>query len=233
MEEIAHVGEFLSDAGRKIHFSAVQLGGTINIVGQASESAARFGSDSDETLDQLGASIGDIKDSAEAINSKLEILSEKAGDINQVVVTMSKMADRTNLLSINAAIEAEKAGDAGKGFAVVANEVKNLANQTAKATETTAGEISSIQAESRGAVEAIRTLVRQTADALTRAPDGEHLVELGLDAVVDDRGQPHLIEVNARPRGRLEALATQDPETWMRAHVAACARPLRRLSQLD
>ena len=81
--------------------------------------------------------------------------------------------------------------------------------------------------------EAIRTLVRQTADALTRAPNGEHLVELGLDAVVDDRGEPHLIEVNARPRGRLEALATQDPETWMRAHVAACARPLRRLSQLD
>ena len=135
VEEIAHVGEFLSDAGRKIHFSAVQLGGTINIVGQASESAARFGSDSDETLDQLGASIGDIKDSAEAINSKLEILSEKAGDINQVVVTMSKMADRTNLLSINAAIEAEKAGDAGKGFAVVANEIQNLADLTAAATE--------------------------------------------------------------------------------------------------
>lgn len=80
--------------------------------------------------------------------------------------------------------------------------------------------------------EAIQALVRHTAEALTHAPNGEHLVEVGLDAVIDEQGHPHLIEVNARPRGRLEALATQDPGTWMNAHIEACARPLRWLSRL-
>ena len=75
-----------------------------------------------------------LVDSTDSISSKLAIIREKAENINVVVTTITKVADQTNLLSINAAIEAEKAGEYGRGFLVVAREIRRLADQTAVAT---------------------------------------------------------------------------------------------------
>jgi methyl-accepting chemotaxis protein WspA len=75
-----------------------------------------------------------VTDAAGSVNNKLAILNEKASNINQVVTTITNVAAQTNLLSLNAAIEAEKAGEYGRGFSVVATEIRRLADQTAVAT---------------------------------------------------------------------------------------------------
>ena len=85
-----------------------------------------------------------------SISTRLGALSEKASNIGTVVTTITKVADQTNLLSLNAAIEAEKAGDYGRGFAVVATEIRRLADQTAGAT----GDIEQMVKEMQSAVAA-------------------------------------------------------------------------------
>jgi len=75
-----------------------------------------------------------LSESSTSISGKLSVINDKAGDITSVVTTITKVADQTNLLSVNAAIEAEKAGEYGRGFLVVAQEIRRLADQTAGAT---------------------------------------------------------------------------------------------------
>jgi len=93
---------------------------------------------------------------ADATNKQVEGLAMAAQRIGDVVKLISDIAGQTNLLALNATIEAARAGEAGKGFAVVASEVKNLANQTAKATEEIVAQITAIQSETKGAVAAIQ-----------------------------------------------------------------------------
>ncbi len=91
-------------------------------------------------------------------NDMVQGLANAANKIGEVVALITDIAEQTNLLALNATIEAARAGDAGKGFAVVASEVKNLANQTAKATEEIGGQIGGIQTATRESVEAIGSI---------------------------------------------------------------------------
>ncbi|MCW9036048.1 MAG: methyl-accepting chemotaxis protein [Rhodospirillales bacterium] len=92
---------------------------------------------------------------AQKADETIRTLSEAADRIGQVVDLINDIAEQTNLLALNATIEAARAGDAGKGFAVVASEVKNLANQTAKATEDIVVQVQSMQKNTNDAVNAI------------------------------------------------------------------------------
>lgn len=96
-------------------------------------------------------------------------LSEGADKIGQVVGLITSIAGQTNLLALNATIEAARAGDAGKGFAVVASEVKNLANQTAKATEEIGAQVGQIQSATKEAVSAISGIVGTITEVSTIA----------------------------------------------------------------
>ncbi len=85
-------------------------------------------------LKRMDATMQHMVSATDSINAKLAALSEKASNINSVLITITKVADQTNILSLNAAIEAEKAGDAGRGFSVVATEIRRLADQTSVST---------------------------------------------------------------------------------------------------
>jgi methyl-accepting chemotaxis protein len=113
-----------------------------------------------------GAAVGE----AEQTRQSVQGMAEMAQRIGAVVTLINDIASQTNLLALNATIEAARAGEAGKGFAVVASEVKNLANQTAKATEEISAQISSVQQASNGsvrAIEAISTTIGRVSEIAT------------------------------------------------------------------
>lgn len=97
-------------------------------------------------------------------NNRIEGLSEAARQISEVVTLIQDVAEQTNLLALNATIEAARAGEAGKGFAVVASEVKELANQTARATEQIGQQIQAVQSSTDEAVSAIREVTSTVAE---------------------------------------------------------------------
>lgn len=104
--------------------------------------------------------VGSAVTQAEETNAKVRQLSEAAKRIGDVVTLINQIASQTNLLALNATIEAARAGEAGKGFAVVASEVKNLATQTASATDEIAGQVRAIQESTESSASSIETISR-------------------------------------------------------------------------
>ena len=134
---IASLGASTSEAAvasRQISVTGRELLGTMHEVAGVAAETAHVADAGRENLAEVGESMASLEQSTAQFSERLAAIRQRAEDINLVITTITKVADQTNLLSINAAIEAEKAGEYGQGFIVVAREIRRLADQTAVAT---------------------------------------------------------------------------------------------------
>ena len=124
----------VSNAVAEISATSEQLLAVTGDVTAVAREAARVADEGRGGLEGMTASMQQLDDSLDAFSRKLATISQRAAGITSVVTTIAKVADQTNLLSVNATIEAEKAGESGRGFRIVAQEIRRLADQTALAT---------------------------------------------------------------------------------------------------
>ncbi|QDU61837.1 Methyl-accepting chemotaxis protein McpB [Planctomycetes bacterium Pan216] len=124
----------ISAAAHQISATSEELLGSVTEVNQVANNTSKVAVAGRSSLSEMEAQMNQLRETTQAFTERLATINDKAAGITSVVTTISTVADQTNLLSVNATIEAEKAGEAGKGFRVVAREIRRLADQTAVST---------------------------------------------------------------------------------------------------
>ena len=157
-ESMASVADQTSERSSAVATASEQTSANVQTVASAAEELSASVKEIGSQVEKSTSTASRAVDTASQANESISGLAAAGEKIGAVVSMISDIAEQTNLLALNATIEAARAGDAGKGFAVVASEVKSLANQTANATEDISAQITAMQTEINGSVDAIQTV---------------------------------------------------------------------------
>jgi methyl-accepting chemotaxis protein len=136
-EEVSNLGSTTTEiaaATKEISATSEELLSTMSGITEVADHTTELANSGQSSLGDMEGAMRTLADATHSISSRLGLINEKANTISSVTTTITKIADQTNLLSLNASIEAEKAGEYGLGFAVLAREIRRLADQTAVAT---------------------------------------------------------------------------------------------------
>ena len=150
-------------------------------IAAATEQLAQSVNDIAQKTETTSKIVGDAREATRRSNDKVACLADTARNIEEVIDLIQGIAEQTNLLALNAKIEAARAGESGKGFAIVADEVKELANQTSRATEEIAAQIKEIQTSTGETVSTIQTITETMEDVNSQAAS--------IAAAIEEQGQ--------------------------------------------
>ena len=196
-EEVAAQVDTVATAGEEMSATSADIAQNCQLASEGSQkasSAAVAGARVvDETILVMNSIAERVRSSAQAVES----LGSRSDQIGEIVGTIEDIADQTNLLALNAAIEAARAGEQGRGFAVVADEVRALAERTTRATREIGEMIKAIQQETRGAVIAMEEGVSEVAKGSDKAADSGRALELILQQINDVNSQIHQVATAA------------------------------------